>query len=1022
MKFFERPLTQRRIATLLLFAVLLPALVGGGVFGGARQAGAAQAFTDPAQQAAADAKAEQIRKERGLKSAAEQKEADDKLAARKAKEEAAAANPSNPCWFSDIGCTIKFLIFAAINALYVLVLSIFQLIFSFVLWIVTYNNFLNSPVVTVGWVLVRDVANLFFILILLVIAFSTILGVEKLSYKQHLFKLLLMAVVINFSKMITGLMIDFSQVVMMTFANALTNLGSFSSNVGVGKSSSFSADASFGDFFGLIFSTLLGILFLVFALVVLGVIFVMLLARILMLWILTALSPLPFLLSAFPQGQQYAGKWWGELSKNLVGGPVLVFFLWLALAVQTKINEAFVGTNTPGLSVGPSEMGTSDALVTFAVTMGLLIAGLKFAQESGAAGGSVAGAALTKGKEMAKGGVDLFLARGGIGKTLSLARRGLTTTDGLKAGWKGLKTLGRGATTARGAISKDNLKKGFGALGKLGMSALGRQTAEEKAASLAKLAESNKKWDKRVDAEKDPAKKAKLEEARMQENRAIQQEMKSKKREQQDAALQKWSRFLSPDVIKEATGGWMKRERAKVYPEAAGDLEDKFNMYANRVLLRPGEKTFEGDAAHEADIEGRAKEISASARSAEDLVNRFAEALKAGNTRDVVAIDRLMTLGNNGDDASRVLYKKAQEDPELADKFGLTEKMRNGIHDEGDYQIFRASALERAFGGGEEGKKKALQQMTTTQKQMEEKGMTRAGLFAVSTDEQGNIHDLSEWQGADHIEDKKDEKTGKTIKGKKSQLNDMAKHYRDIGQEDAAKAIEAFVGDDTKLSGLEKGKRLDFTDEAAQWIHGRQMWQANGYRVKRMQAQNVIKAQGAAERVEQYADGSINNGRTYGRMTAMGAELSAGTPAGWGVNIEQPRTDIPDRQLSAFGVIHNQTLEAHELTGDQAGLMEGMRRVDWKLFFDQYKANAKITMSVMSRSGDEPAQMTAFLKVAKAQARNYGVSDFNIAGVAIPSMKEAAKAAKVGSGEAMSEIAGNQGPGTGGNAPGGGTP
>ena len=85
--------------------------------------------------------------------------------------------------------------------------------------IAQYNSFATSVVVLNGWSIVRDVANMFFILILLLIAFSTMLGIEKYDYKKHLSKLLIAAVVINFSATICGLLIDLSQVVMLTFVN-----------------------------------------------------------------------------------------------------------------------------------------------------------------------------------------------------------------------------------------------------------------------------------------------------------------------------------------------------------------------------------------------------------------------------------------------------------------------------------------------------------------------------------------------------------------------------------------------------------------------------------------------------------------------------------------------------------------------------------------------------------------------------------------------------------------------------------
>ena len=84
------------------------------------------------------------------------------------------------------------------------------------IWVVQFNNIINVEAVKVGWVIVRDLANMFFVLVLLVIAFATILRIESYNAKKLLPKLLIMAVVINFSKTIFGIIIDFSQVIMLT--------------------------------------------------------------------------------------------------------------------------------------------------------------------------------------------------------------------------------------------------------------------------------------------------------------------------------------------------------------------------------------------------------------------------------------------------------------------------------------------------------------------------------------------------------------------------------------------------------------------------------------------------------------------------------------------------------------------------------------------------------------------------------------------------------------------------------------
>ena len=77
---------------------------------------------------------------------------------------------------------------------------------------------------------------------------------------------------------------------------------------------------------------------LLIALMIVIIMCMMLAFRIVMLWILTILSPLVFFLSTFPRGkaQQAYSEWWSKFGNYLVSGPVLAFFLWLAFTITAS--------------------------------------------------------------------------------------------------------------------------------------------------------------------------------------------------------------------------------------------------------------------------------------------------------------------------------------------------------------------------------------------------------------------------------------------------------------------------------------------------------------------------------------------------------------------------------------------------------------------------------------------------------------------------------------------------------------
>jgi len=309
--------------------------------------------------------------------------------------------------------------------------KVLVLVMKGLIFIAQYNSFLSSGAVSNGWIIMRDVCNMFFVLILLVIAFATILKIENYSYKKWLPKLILMAILINFSKTICGLLIDFAQVIMLTFVNAFKTIGggNLVDMLGVSdweKIDTATKDTSFSDWSAL-GAYILALIYVIVALVVLVTMMMMLVMRIVMLWIYVVLSPLAYLLAALPGASQYSSKWWSEFTKNLVVGPVLAFFIWLSFvtvqpgATGSSVLGGMATTDTAtygqmATSTTTGGFGTFDLMVKFVISIGMLVAGLKIAQEIGGAAGEIAGKgmnALNKGQAMVAGGVTRAALLGG---------------------------------------------------------------------------------------------------------------------------------------------------------------------------------------------------------------------------------------------------------------------------------------------------------------------------------------------------------------------------------------------------------------------------------------------------------------------------------------------------------------------------------------------------------------------------------------------------------------------------------
>lgn len=350
------------------------------------------------------------------------------------------------------------------------------------IWISGYNDFANSLAVVNGWVVVRDIANMFFIIILLIVAIATILGQEEYHYKKLLPKLVVMALLINFSRTIAGLMIDVAQVVMITFVNGYSAAagGNFANALRITEILKLN-QGYFGQAineYQLAGAAIFGVIILLISNIVITVLVAVLAFRIIMLWLLIVLSPIAWLMGTFPQGQKYYVKWWDEFRDQVVVGPALAFFLWLSLATVGSgkaFDQVSGGRSAPtgeGSSVGISQISTMDSIISFIISIGMLLAGLQVGQEMG---GAIAGV-MSKAKTAAVNSMKLG-AKVGVG-ALSFAERKQAMITGIgvnpfryvekfKSIWERRKMMEEAMIAATGGKKAEQLAAGTGRIGGL---------------------------------------------------------------------------------------------------------------------------------------------------------------------------------------------------------------------------------------------------------------------------------------------------------------------------------------------------------------------------------------------------------------------------------------------------------------------------------------------------------------------------------------------------------------------------
>lgn len=356
-------------------------------------------------------------------------------------------------------------IFPLVYFAFTILLDLFGIGVTFAAWLVDvfinpniYSSVFNSQTIRIGWETVRDVSNTFFVMILLLIAFATILRIQTYSAKNLLPKFIIAIFLINFSAEITKIVIDIGQIFMFEIRNWM---GGFGGSTGWGGSAGTltSIVGQFRDkylLYGFLPNTItpggkevMGIIFAVAFTAVLMFVYLLLsiflLLRLVYLAVMIVLSPLAFLGIVLPGLNKYTGDFWNKLFSNSISGFVLLFFVYLATQMANELVQ-----NPPAIPAATGrELNLLQYSITYVVPYSVSIVMLLFsvsaAQKLGAYGaGSVVGGIGGIGKIAIGtwGGIKLA---GGLGKAVGapVARRipvgGTSLSDWASQKYRGAK-------------------------------------------------------------------------------------------------------------------------------------------------------------------------------------------------------------------------------------------------------------------------------------------------------------------------------------------------------------------------------------------------------------------------------------------------------------------------------------------------------------------------------------------------------------------------------------------------------
>lgn len=316
-------------------------------------------------------------------------------------------------WWNDLSINpIKWLLYG-----FVVVLAwLAQAATAILVWAIDPNyisgpdGVLNSTVIYTLWKFIRDFFNLFFILVLLYTAFTIIFQVAS-NYKQALLKLVLMALLVNFSFPISRFIIDTANVPMYFFAQQAFGGGTASAGTafsGTILNATKLKEILVPQHLGNTSSEqlLAAVIFLFLFSMSLLVQSVMLVIRLVALIILVIFSSVGFATSIIPGLSTYSKQWWDNLLKYAFFGPATMLMMLISVRfMQAKVTEeTYVHMNQAVFSMTPTAQSSEIAsMAMFAVPLVLIWFSIGLANKFSIAGaGTVTSHAKSWGKWVAK--------------------------------------------------------------------------------------------------------------------------------------------------------------------------------------------------------------------------------------------------------------------------------------------------------------------------------------------------------------------------------------------------------------------------------------------------------------------------------------------------------------------------------------------------------------------------------------------------------------------------------------------
>lgn len=292
------------------------------------------------------------------------------------------------------------------------------------------GNHINDIIgIQVAWSLLRDIANIIFIFSIVYIGLSLILGINRHGHQQALARLVIIALIINFSLFLTKAVVETSnimstQIFRLIIPTTLTTggpgcnpndpspegtrncinyglTGIINNSLGLSTVFDVAGTTTGGGFSGeqkpgidsakVFYITVLGSIFLLITAFVFASAAVLLVIRFVILIMLMVFSPLAFAAWILPSTSGYFSFWLKSLLNQSFFAPAYMLMMWMAIkiiegfGVSTVTGVASTGNNF-GAALTGANVSFATVFLNFAIITVFMVAALVVAKKFGAIG------------------------------------------------------------------------------------------------------------------------------------------------------------------------------------------------------------------------------------------------------------------------------------------------------------------------------------------------------------------------------------------------------------------------------------------------------------------------------------------------------------------------------------------------------------------------------------------------------------------------------------------------------------